>query len=123
MSDHELTREDRNAFKEAGYTASRLVHLVWFQMQPDLSTELTDEFVAELRKLQQIEQVHGLEVGRFQDLEDPRALSQYAWVMRMAFDSEEDYHTYQDHPIHQQLKQDIGQYLGGPPVTYDYWQH
>ncbi|MGI9518264.1 MAG: Dabb family protein [Pirellulaceae bacterium] len=99
----------------------QLVHLVWFKMDPELTTEQDTAFIAELRKLDDIVQVNDLEIGRFQELGDTRAMSDLDIVMSMGFDSEDDYRTYQDHPIHLQLKQDIGQYLSGPPVTYDYW--
>ncbi len=39
----------------------------------------------------------------------------------MGFDSEEDYKTYQSHPIHLGLKKAAGNYIAGPPVTYDFW--
>ncbi len=96
----------------------QLVHLVWFDMKADADHRA---FFVELRKLEAIQQVNGLEIGKFQELGDQRAMSELELVMRMSFDSEEDYRTYQDHPVHQQLKQDIGLYLDGPPVTYDYW--
>ena len=98
--------------------AKRLVHVVWFKMKEDADR---DAFVTELQKLEGIEEVNDLEVGRFQDLGDARAMSDLDMVMQMGFRSEDEYRTYQDHPIHVQLKSSVGAYISGPPVTYDYW--
>lgn len=96
----------------------RLVHIVWFKLKEDVDQ---DALVVELNKLDGIDVVQDLEIGRFQDLQDPRAMSELDMVMQMAFQSEADYRTYQQHPVHVQLKQDVGQFIAGPPVTYDYW--
>ena len=107
--------------REAEANKRQLVHLVWFKMDPELTAEQDAAFIAELRKLDDIGEVNDLEIGRFQELGDARAMSELDIVMSMGFDSEQDYRNYQDHPIHVKLKGDIGEYLAGPPVTYDYW--
>ncbi len=99
----------------------RLVHLVWLTVRDDTSEADYQSLVGELYKLAAIEGVQDLEVGRFQDLQDPRAMSDRQVVMQMGFASQADYHTYQQHPIHLQLKSDLGPYLDAAPLTYDYW--
>lgn len=99
----------------------QLVHLVWFRLDPALTPQQQEQFLDELRTLDEIDEVRGLEVGRFHDLGDERALSDLDIVMRMGFGSEDDYHAYQAHPVHRKLKQGVGKYLAGTPVTYDYW--
>ena len=99
-------------------SGKRLVHLVWFKLKPD--TDRAD-FIQQLKKLDQIEPVCDFEVGQFADLKDPRAMSDYQVAIQMGFKSEEDYQTYQAHRIHLDLKSKIGDYVAGPPVTYDYW--
>jgi len=106
---------------EAVQEAPRLVHLVWFTLKDGGNEQECRALVAELKKLVEIPGVQDFEVGQFQPLGDERAMSQLDMVMQMGFDSEIAYRTYQDHPIHLQLKEDIGKYLGGPPITYDYW--
>ncbi len=98
-----------------------LVHIVWLKMKDDASPQDHAALIAELEKLAGISEVKGLEIGRFHELGDSRAMSDLDLVMQMRFSTEDEYRTYQDHPIHLQLKKDIGKYLGGPPVTYDYW--
>ena len=78
-------------------------------------------FVKKLQKLDDIEVVNDFEVGSFANLNDPRAMSDFELVMQMSFESEADYRKYQSHPHHLQLKKEIGGFLNGPPVTYDYW--
>ncbi len=117
----EAARAELEVMQALATPPRQLVHIVWFKINPDLTTEQDAAFIVELRKLDEIPQVNNLEIGRFQDLGDTRAMSELDIIMQMGFDSEEDYRTYQDHPIHVQLKADIGEYLSGPPVTYDYW--
>jgi len=100
-------------------SADDLVHVVYFKMKADASKE---DLITEIKKLEEIEVLHNLEVGVFEDLADPRAMSDYDIIMQMEFEKEADYKTYQAHPIHLALKAAVGQYLAGPPVTYDYWE-
>ena len=96
----------------------QLVHIVWFKMKPEADKS---ELIAEIKKLEAIEVLNDLEVGKFQDLGDARAMSNLDLVMQMSFDSETDYKTYQAHPIHLDLKKAAGGYIAAPPVTYDFW--
>lgn len=94
-----------------------LIHVVYFKLKPDADkTKLLEA----IDKLKQIDVVHKLEVGTFEDLNDERALSDYQVVMQMAFANKAAYGTYQTHEIHLALKSVIKDMLAGPPVTYDY---
>lgn len=74
-----------------------------------------------MEKMEAIPVLSNLEIGKFQDLGDQRAMSDFSIVMQMDFDSEENYRRYQEHPIHLALKRAIGLFLGASPITYDYW--
>lgn len=102
---------------EASKDGGKLVHIVYLKLKPEASIE---EVVEEIEKIGSIEQVHGLEIGTFEDLEDPRALSEYQVIFQMSFDSKEDYATYQAHPTHLGLKGNLKSVLAAPPATYDY---
>lgn len=93
-----------------------LVHVVYFKVKPDATAQL----LKEIEKLESIDVLHGLEVGSFKDLGDKRALADYQVVMKMTFDNEADYKTYQAHPLHLKLKENAKALLAGPPATYDY---
>lgn len=99
----------------------RLVHLVWFKLKTDLTDDERTEFMDQIRKLDQIEWVNNLEIGNFAELGDTRAMQEFQLVMGMNFRTEQEYRDYQSHPIHLALKDAVGKYLAGPPVTYDYW--
>ena len=101
-------------------TRSRLVHLVWFKLKPELSKEQIENFIGEVNKLQRIDFVDEFEVGNFADLGDQRAMHDLQMIMSMKFDTEQQYRDYQAHPVHLELKNAAGDYLAGPPVTYDY---
>ena len=94
-----------------------LVHLVMFKLRPD--TDIV-ALIEEIKKLEGIEQLKDLEVGRFEDLGDKRALSDYDMTMTMSFDSRVDYEAYQKHPIHLALKKYVTPMVAGPPSTYDF---
>lgn len=95
----------------------QLVHLVFFKLKPDADQET---LVTEINKLKTIQEVMDLEVGPFEDLSDPRALSDYSMVMSMEFKNAQAYEAYQQHPIHQALKANTIEYMAGPPATYDF---
>lgn len=94
-----------------------LVHIVLFKLKPEVDEGTV---IAEIKKLEAIPDVRELEVGPFQNLGDPRALSDYALIMEMSFQDETAYKKYQAHPTHQALKEQLGSLLAGPPLTYDY---
>lgn len=116
---NEQLEDLQKQFDQASQSSdSSLVHIVYFKLKPNASQA---ELIQKIRTLEEIEVLRGLEIGAFKDLGDQRALSDYQLVMQMDFESVKDYQTYQSHPIHQKLKQDLGAFLAGPPATYDYW--
>ena len=94
-----------------------LVHMVFLKVKPD-----TDQaaLMDEMKKLAEIEGVQDFAVGPFENLGDARALSEYALVMEMSFADSAAYGVYQKHPTHLNLRENLGQYLAGPPATFDY---
>jgi len=98
----------------------QIVHVVYFKLKPDANSAA---LIKEIKKIAAIEGLEELEVGTFKDLKDKRALSEFGVVMQMGFDTEAAYQAYQKHPLHIELKNNVGQYLAGPPVTYDFTVH
>ena len=96
-----------------------LVHVVYFKLKPDADQV---KLIEEINKLKDIEVLNDLEIGLFEDLGDQRALSDYQLMMSMEFENEEDYKIYQAHELHLGLKEVVGEYLAGPPATYDYME-
>ena len=94
-----------------------LVHLVFFKVKPDADQVA---LVAEVKKLENIKEVLDLEIGPFKDVGDSRSLSEYTMLMQMSFANKKDYDTYQTHPVHLTLKENLGQFTVGPPSTYDF---
>ena len=101
---------------EAAEEAS-LVHIVLFNIKDGADQAA---LIAEIKKLETINEIKELEVGPFENLGDERALSDYELIMQMSFVSNEAYQSYQEHPIHLALKEATKAYLGGPPATYDF---
>lgn len=98
----------------------QLIHIVYFNIKPDLSEEALTAFKKEVDRLAAIDQVKFFKFGPFEDLGDPRALSNYKMVMEMGFNSKEDYMAYQEDPVHLAVKELTMTYLAGPPATYDF---
>mgnify|MGYP000633227520 FL=1 len=94
-----------------------LVHIVLFNLKEDADQAA---LIAEIKKLEAIEEVQDLEVGPFENLGDDRALSDYELIMQMSFVNNEAYQAYQGHPVHLALKEAAKAYMGGPPATYDF---
>ena len=94
-----------------------LVHLVFLKLKPDADQAAT---IAEIKKLESIEEVKDLEVGPFEDLGDARALTEYSILMQMSFADTTAYQNYQKHPIHLALRENLKSVLAGPPATYDF---
>ena len=120
QTETELT-QIKNEQLEKQQPTQKLVHLVYLKLKKDATEQDKQAVIAEMKKLEDIEQVHNLEVGTFYDLKDKRAMSEFDLFMQMRFDNEQEYQKYQAHPIHLQLKENVKAYLGGSPVTYDYW--
>lgn len=97
-----------------------IIHTVYFKVKPGLSEEEINTFIAEVKKMEEIEVVKDLEVGTFLDVGDDRALSDYGIVMQVGFASEKDMAAYQEHPIHLGLKEKLGSWLAGPPAVHDF---
>ncbi len=93
-----------------------LVHTVYFKVKENK----TDSLIIACKKMSNIKGVKYLEVGRFKDLGDPRAMSDLSIVMQMEFKNQTDYKHYQNHPLHLNLKKTAANYLLGPPITHDF---
>ena len=94
-----------------------LVHLVFLNTKSEIDRPA---LLAEIKKLEAIPGVMDLEVGPFEDLGDSRAMSQFGYLLQMSLAEQAAYNNYQKHPIHLRLKENLGPYLAGPPVTYDF---
>ncbi len=94
-----------------------LIHMVFFKVKENADTVA---FVNELKKLSTIEEVLDFQVGPFEDLGDPRALSEFNWMMEMSFTDIAAYKDYQKHPTHLALRTKTSSFMIGPPSTYDY---
>ncbi len=97
-----------------------LNHLVMLNLKDGLTTEEKTPLMAELEKLGGIQGVLGYEVGSYKELDDPRALSDYELVLKMAFRSQEDYKVYQQDSTHLAVRASLKPFLAGPPATYDF---
>ncbi len=97
-----------------------LVHVVYFDLKDGMSKDSVKMLIDEIERLKEIPSIRNLEIGKFTDLDDKRAMSHLELVMSMSFNSQEDYNSYQIHPIHIGLKSNCRPFIAGPPVTYNY---
>ena len=105
----------------AGPGKGQLAHIVFLHLQEGLSEEETGQLVAEIRKLGALDMVKNLEIGRIADTGDDRFISDHGLAFQMTFENLEVYRTYQEHPEHQAIRDNLKPYLAGPPAVYDYW--
>ncbi|MEL6925132.1 MAG: Dabb family protein [Bacteroidota bacterium] len=97
--------------------SATLTHFVFLSLREGADSQAC---LDELKKLTAIQEVKDMALGPFEDLNDARALSDYDLVMEMSFDDAAAYQRYQQHPVHLQVRDNLGAYLGGPPATYDF---
>lgn len=118
--EHELKGAQEELLVLTRDESDYITHIVLFETRDDLSEEEKQNLLAEISRLEDIEEVKNLNFGFFTDLSDQRALSQYEFSMSLDFEDAAAYDRYQSHHIHINVKKDIGDYLSGPPVTYDF---
>jgi Stress responsive A/B Barrel Domain len=100
---------------------SALVHLVYLNTKADITPEAKARLTAAIARLAQIPVVKNLQSGRFKNMNDSRAMSDFDIAFQMDFKDSTAYVIYQTHPIHLELKAIAKELLEEPPVTYDYW--
>jgi hypothetical protein len=97
-----------------------LKHIVLFNLKDSLPEVSHDLFLQSMDQLSSIPEVIEFEWGKFADLKDPRALSEYEYIMRMGFENREAYKRYQNDSLHLRIKKKLRPFLAAPPATYDY---
>ncbi len=100
-------------------SANIIVHTVYFKLKEDISDENIEALILEIKKLEEIPHLNNLRVGKFKDLGDKRALSEYVLVMYMDFINEAEYKKYQEHQIHHNLKTAVKPFVDGI-ATHDF---
>ncbi|MFK7905054.1 MAG: Dabb family protein [Chitinophagales bacterium] len=108
--------DELNFIEEKG----SLVHMVFFKVKDDISTEDKAKLMWVLEGLDDIEEVKNFEVGNFEDLGDERALSDYDVVIQMEFLNAAEYKKYQEDERHIKAKGELKPFLAGPPASYDF---
>jgi len=99
---------------------SPLVHVVLFKLKTSMSDGDLKYFEKELWKMASIDVVKNLQIGKYEDLEDKRAMEDYQMIMYMEFRNHDDYIVYKNHPKHLLLKERSRDFLAGVPRTYHY---
>lgn len=95
----------------------QIVHIVFLNIKAEANRNF---LINEIKRLEAIEVVQQLKMGIFEELGDERALSQYELAFQVCLADSMAYQTYQQHPIHLQLKERLKESLAGPPATYDF---
>ncbi len=106
---------------KAGPEKGQLVHIVFLKLREGLPEEEVNRLITGIKKLEEIEVVKYLEVGKIADTGDPRFISNHDIAFQMNFASMEHYEIYQNHPAHLQVREGLTPSLAGPPAVYDYW--
>jgi hypothetical protein len=106
--------------RPSGQKYAFLKHIVLFNLKDSLPEVSHDLFLQSMDQLSTIPEVIEFEWGKFAELEDPRALSEYEYIMRMGFENREAYKRYQNDSLHLRIKKKLRPFLAAPPATYDY---
>ena len=95
-------------------------HMVLFNLRPELETSDRDWLFDQIRGLAQIPGVSRLAINKLLDARadwyKPRISTDYAWALTMEFDDEGGLYTYQQHPEHVRVAQEIRKRVSGTKV-------
>jgi len=97
-----------------------LTHLVFLNLKDDISPGQVEVIMERINQLGNIANVRNFSIGHYQDVSDPRAMSQYEIVLELAFENAAELASYQKDEQHIAIRADLKKYLASPPVTYDY---
>ncbi|MGH1365945.1 MAG: Dabb family protein [Calditrichia bacterium] len=100
-----------------------LTHLVFLDLKSDLLPEQLEGIMEKVNQLGEIANVQSFNIGRYQDVGDPRAMSQYEIVLELLFENAARLASYQQNEQHLAIRAELKKYLAGPPVVYDYLIH
>lgn len=106
---------------ERSEASGKLVHVVYFDLKPDLTEKQKSTFFEDINKLKKIKFLLDLKIGTLAKSGDARMLSDFEMMMQMSFNSLDELAQYQAHKVHLELKKKAGNYLAAPPRVYDYW--
>jgi hypothetical protein len=109
--------QDTDQFESTNINSSLLKHLVFLNLKPDIDLEL---LLLELQALSEIATLDSFSVGKFIDLNDPKAMSNYEIIMEMTFKDVEAYQAYQEDSLHVAMVKKTKSFMEGPPLSYDY---
>lgn len=99
--------------------ASGVKHIVFLELKPEITDTEKATFLKITKSLKDIPEVKAMSVAERTDTGDKRALD-YDVVLYMTFATKEDLAAYDQNEFHQQVRQQLGEYLASPPATFDY---
>lgn len=107
--------------EESRNFAGLLVHVVTLQLKATVSEAERQTIRTELEKLAELPQLQTMQIGTPADTGDPRAVTDYDFILHMGFNSMETLASYQQDERHLAVRAAIGPFLAGPPVVYDFY--
>jgi len=92
-------------------------HLVFLDVKPEVNL---DSLIEELNHLSNLKSVSSFNVGKYKELNDPKAMSDYELILDITFDNKAAYLSYQSDSLHQTMIIKSKKCMAGPPVSFDY---
>ncbi len=106
-------------------TESTPEHYLMHDVFLDLKDSITENEIAfaieQLKRLEQLETVHWVHVGKRAETGDARLDSKYDLALHVVFKSLDDLHVYDKDLTHADVRAQLKDLLAGPPVVFDYW--
>jgi len=98
-----------------------LMHDVYLNLKDSISSEAFNKCMVELKRLSEVKSTHWLHVGKRAETGDARLDKSYDLALHVVFLSQDDLEMYAVDPLHLNVRENIKEFLAGPPVVYDYW--
>jgi hypothetical protein len=95
-------------------------HIVLFNLKAEIEVSERDWLFAQIQGLSKISTVRRLAIGKLleprEDWYKTRLSTEYGWVLSVEFDDESALYTYQQHPDHVTVAQEIRKRVAGTKI-------
>ena len=92
-------------------------HLVFLDVKREVNL---DSLIIELYHLSKLESVSSFSIGKYKELNDLKAMSDYELILDMTFTNKKTYLSYQSDSLHQTMISKSMKCMAGPPASFDY---
>ena len=96
-------------------------HIVFMEMKPEITDSGRESLFEQIRGMSQISSVRRLSIAKLLEAREEwyreRIANDFHWAVMIDFDDEDGLYTYQHHPIHVNVAQEIRKRASGVKIV------